>query len=328
MNIGEAQPQLTAHFADLIAHKHLAHAYLLAGASGSGKKELALWIAQLLFCEHPSEKGPCGHCSECTRISEHEHPDVVEVAPTGLSIKIDQIRFLKSEFAKSGVEGAQKVFIIEDAEKMSTSAANGLLKFLEEPSGTVTAFLLTSEQNKILPTIVSRCQLLELSAPKLAYLVRKLETKGISEDQAILLANLTKDADQAEKMGTDEDFQQLLDKLWNWYSAILSDDLIAFVKVQTELVPLVDDREKQDQLLFLIALLARDLMLFANDLEQKFVFTMFKKYFSSKMAHISAMAATEACEVVLKKWQALSSNVSIQNVLESLTLELCDCYHQ
>ncbi|GAW64072.1 DNA polymerase III subunit delta' [Ligilactobacillus acidipiscis] len=328
MNIVEAQPQLTAHFGDLVRQNRLAHAYLLAGPAGSGKKELALWIAKLLFCEHLSADGPCDHCSECTRISEHEHPDVVEVSPTGLSIKIDQIRYLKSEFAKSGVEGAQKVFIIEDAEKMSTSAANGLLKFLEEPSGTVTAFLLTSEQNKILPTIISRCQLLELNAPALSYLVEKLKAKGISQDQAILLSNLTKDADQAEKIGTDEDFQKLLTKLWDWYSAVLRNDLISFVKVQIDLVPLVDSREKQDELLFLIALLARDLMLFANDPSQKFVFTMFEKDFSSKMANISAVAATDACEAVLKKWRLLSSNVSIQNILESLTLELCDCYHR
>ena len=328
MDIKKAQPRLTKHFADLISHKRLAHAYLLTGESGSGKKELALWIAKLLFCENPSLAGPCDHCSECLRISQNEHPDVVEIAPAGLSIKIDQIRYLKSEFAKSGVEGVQKVFIIEDAEKMSVSAANGLLKFLEEPSGTVTAFLLTSEQNKILPTIISRCQLLELNAPQLPLLIEKLEADGITKDQANLLVNLTKNVDQAEQINEDEDFQKLIKNLWSWYSAILKNDLIAFVKVQTTLVPLVDSREKQDGLLFLIALLARDLMLFANDPNQQFVFTMFEKDFSSKMTNISAAAATNACEAVLKKWRSLSINVSIQNVLESLTLELCDCYHR
>ena len=328
MEIVKTQPVLTQHFANLIQQNRLAHAYLLAGEAGAGKKELAVWVAKLLFCEQPSATGPCDHCSECVRIGAHEHPDVVEIAPTGLSIKIDQIRYLKSEFAKSGVEGAQKVFIIEDAEKMSTSAANGLLKFLEEPSGQVTAFLLTSEPNQILPTVISRCQLLELQAPSLTDLVEKFTAVGVAQNQAVLLANLTKDPQQAQELAESEDFQKLLTHLWQWYSAILKNDLMAFVKVQADLVPLVGSRDKQDKLLFMIALLARDLMLYANEPQQQFVFTMFTQDFADKLRNISAAAATEACELVLKKWRLLSFNVSIQNVLESLTLELCSCYHQ
>lgn len=328
MEIVKSQPELTEHFASLIGKERLAHAYLLTGEAGAGKKELALWVAQLLFCEQPRENKPCGHCSECLRISSHEHPDVVEVAPSGLSIKIDQIRYLKSEFAKSGVEGAQKVFIVEDAEKMSTSAANGLLKFLEEPSGQVTAFLLTSEPNRILPTIISRCQLLELKAPQLPVLVEKFTAAGIEHDEAILLANLTKDTATAQKLAENPDFHKLLKNLWSWYSAILTNDLLAFVNVQTKLVPLVDTREKQDGLLFLIAMLARDLMLYTAEQQPQFVFTMFAKEFGKKMANISTKAATDACELVLKKWYLLTINISLENVLESLTLELCSCYHQ
>ena len=319
---------MTKHFRKLVSHSQLAHAYLFTGPSGAGKKELAIWIAQLLFCENLNANGPCTKCSECVRISHGEHPDVVEIAPTGLSIKIEQIRYLKSEFAKSGVEGAQKVFIIEDAEKMSVSAANGLLKFLEEPNGQVTAFLLSSEQNKLLPTIVSRCELVELTAPALPVLVRELEQQNISRDLAILAASLTKNIDHASQLANDESFQNLLNNLWSWYSAVLSNDLRAFVMVQSKLVPLVDTRDKQDKLLFLIALMARDVMLATTKSRQHFVFKMFVQKYKGKMDDISVHKATNGCEVVLKKWRSLAINVSIQNVLESLTLELCDCYHR
>ena len=103
-----------------------------------------------LFCQNPDDQGfPCGVCNECRRIIEKEHPDVVEIEPDGQSIKVDQVRFLKSEFSKSAVEGNQKVFIIFAAETMTTSAANSLLKFIEEPVGNTVAFLITSNRNLI-----------------------------------------------------------------------------------------------------------------------------------------------------------------------------------
>ncbi|GBG95517.1 DNA polymerase III subunit delta' [Ligilactobacillus salitolerans] len=328
MEITDAQPQLTEHFLKLACAEQLAHAYLLVGDQGAGKKELALWVAQLLFCTEVTAAGPCGHCSECSRILAHEHPDVVEVAPTGLSIKIDQIRYLKSEFAKSGVEGAQKVFIIEDAEKMSSSAANGLLKFLEEPSGEVVAFLLSSEQNKILPTIISRCQLIELQAPSSELLAQQLEKKGIQHEQAVLAAHVTKSSQKAEELLADDNYQAIISNLWQWYSAILKNDLRAFVDVQQKLLPLVETNTQQERLLFLIALLARDLMFYATGSKQEIAFQMYAPEFKAKLAKISVQAATEACDIVLKKWRLLAINVSFQNVLESLTLELCDCYQR
>ena len=112
------QPQLTQHFAKLIKQNRLAHAYLLSGASGTGKLSLAVWIAQVIFCDHRNSDGsPCLKCSECRRIAENEHPDVVRIVPEGRSIKVDQVRYLKSEFSKSGLEGNRKVFIIKDVEK-------------------------------------------------------------------------------------------------------------------------------------------------------------------------------------------------------------------
>ena len=162
MSITERQPFLTKYFAKLIRENKLVHAYLLSGAEGTGKIELAPWIAKGIFCLNSQNGVPCLKCSECNRIENNNHPDVVTIMPDGLSIKVEQIRYLKSEFNKSGVESDRKVFIIQDAQKMSIGAANSLLKFLEEPSGNITAFLLTSEPQKLLPTIISRCQEVEM----------------------------------------------------------------------------------------------------------------------------------------------------------------------
>src|SRR5699024_12590204 len=99
-------------FAALLKKKRMSHAYLLEGPAGTGKKALALWTASAILCLDPDKEGqPCGECANCRRVSTNQHPDVVEIRPEGQSIKVDQVRLLKSEFSKSGMESSRKVFI-------------------------------------------------------------------------------------------------------------------------------------------------------------------------------------------------------------------------
>jgi DNA polymerase-3 subunit delta' len=139
----------------------IAHAYLLTGPRHVGKKTLALNLAQALNCDGPEL--PCGQCRSCQRILEGKHADVT---PLGLNskteISIDDILGLQRLANLPPYEGKCKVFIIEDAEFLSTEAANSLLKILEEPPPRVVWLLLAAEEEHLLPTIISRCQRLEL----------------------------------------------------------------------------------------------------------------------------------------------------------------------
>jgi DNA polymerase-3 subunit delta' len=139
----------------------IAHAYLLVGPRHVGKGTLAFNLAQALNCDGPEL--PCGQCRSCQRILEGKHADVT---PIGLDSKteigIDDIRGLQRLANLPPYEGKCKVFIIEDAEYLSTEAANSLLKILEEPPQRVVWLLLAAEEEHLLPTIISRCQRLEL----------------------------------------------------------------------------------------------------------------------------------------------------------------------
>jgi len=139
----------------------IAHAYLLAGPRHVGKGTLAVNLAQALNCDGPEL--PCGQCRSCQRILEGKHADVT---PIGLDsrteIGIDDIRGLQRLANLPPYEGKCKVFIIDDAEYLSTEAANSLLKILEEPPPRVVWLLLAAEEEHLLPTIISRCQRLEL----------------------------------------------------------------------------------------------------------------------------------------------------------------------
>lgn len=135
------QPEITARFASLIERGALAHAYLLVGNVNMGTVALATEVALRLFCPHQDDQGhPDRTCPECQRILSGNHPDVVVARPEGRQIKVDQVRYLKAEFSKTGVEGEKKVFIIEGAETLTGSAANSLLKFIEEPGPGVYIF--------------------------------------------------------------------------------------------------------------------------------------------------------------------------------------------
>jgi DNA polymerase-3 subunit delta' len=139
----------------------VAHAYLLVGPPHVGKGTLAINLAQALNCDGPEL--PCGQCRSCQRILEGKHADVT---PIGLDSKteigIDDIRGLQRLANLPPYEGKCKVFIIDDAEYLSTEAANSLLKILEEPPPRVVWLLLAADEERLLPTIISRCQRLEL----------------------------------------------------------------------------------------------------------------------------------------------------------------------
>ncbi len=148
-----------------LAEDNLAHAYLLVGPSHIGKMTLAINLAQALNCF--KDEPPCGQCSSCVRISRGCHADVQvlslksktnEKGKSNVEIGIDDIRDVQHVANLPPFEGGHKVFIIDGAENMSAEASNCLLKILEEPPTKVVFLLLTSEEDKLLPTIVSRCQ--------------------------------------------------------------------------------------------------------------------------------------------------------------------------
>lgn len=326
MSITERQPFLTKHFAKLIRENKLVHAYLLSGAEGTGKIELAKWVAKGIFCLNSQNGVPCLKCSECNRIENNNHPDVVTIMPDGLSIKVEQIRYLKSEFNKSGVESDRKVFIIQDAQKMSIGAANSLLKFLEEPSGNITAFLLTSEPQKLLPTIISRCQEVEMQQLTSGQLEQELISESISEKNSHILANLAQSVVEAKKINDNENFDKILATVNNWYQKLLRKDLLSFVMIQSKIIGLIQNKEDQNLVLQVIILTVRDTVLERFGLTEEIVFKENIDFIQQNTAQITNDKLVNGLNLVVESNRKLASNISMQNMLETLTLNLFDCY--
>ena len=173
-----------------IKSHRVAHAYLVSGEAGSGKKTLALAFAQALLCQEQTAT-VCGVCSNCRRIEQGTHPDVAVIEPQGGRIRIDEIRTLKDRFALQAYGGSWKVGIIIDAETMTDAAANSLLKLLEEPFGQAVLILLSSSPSKLLPTIVSRCQVVKMQRLSRTQIAAYLEEEEeIPAETALVVAGL------------------------------------------------------------------------------------------------------------------------------------------
>ncbi len=167
--------------------QQLAHAWLLQGAQGIGKRRLAERLAALLLCAQPADDQPCGQCRSCQLIAAGTHPDriVLEPEEAGKPIKIDAVRELVKQLQLTPQVAKRKVVILDPAEAMNVNAANALLKTLEEPPGEAYLLLLSHVPGRLLATIRSRCQKLQLAAPTLQASRRWLQQQRPVTDEAL-----------------------------------------------------------------------------------------------------------------------------------------------
>jgi DNA polymerase III subunit delta' len=138
----------------------LAHAYLFIGPEGVGKATAARFMAAALFCRNEIASAPCRQCAGCLKFSSNNHPDFYHIQPHGAVIKIDQVRELKKIMSFPPLESGQRIVLLEDAHTMRREAANCLLKLLEEPPPDNLLLLTAEESEPLLPTILSRCQVI------------------------------------------------------------------------------------------------------------------------------------------------------------------------
>ena len=289
--LAQLQPVLFERFEHILQQHRLNHAYLFTGAFGSF--EMAQCLAQSLFCTNKNGVLPCGECRNCCLIEEEDFSDVTVVRPINNIIKTERVRELVRNFSQSGFESNKQVFIICDAEKMHVNAANSLLKVIEEPQSEVYIFLLTADENLILPTIKSRAQ--RFYFPKNSpYLLEKLEQAGVMKTQAELLTVYSQTEEEAMRLAASSSFFELVNECECFVSFCLNQKAIAYLQV-AKLASLADDKEKQGQALKVLEIL------FAKEMEIECGRYYLDGIFTAR-----------------KMWQA---NVSFQNALEYMVLQ-------
>ncbi|GAK13871.1 DNA polymerase III subunit delta' C-terminal domain-containing protein [Geomicrobium sp. JCM 19039] len=183
------QPVVAKLLQQAVVRERLPHAYVFEGEDRLEHREAASLLCRAFLCRSTETK-PCGVCHDCKRAENGSHPDVTTIQPDGLSIKKNQVELLQKEFAYKGMESPRKVYVIEDADLMTASAANSLLTFLEEPEGETLAILMTRNLHFLLPTIVSRSQILSFSPLSDVERQKNLEAAGEKPVLAALRARI------------------------------------------------------------------------------------------------------------------------------------------
>ena len=170
-----------------IKNNRTSHSYLFVGTEGIGKKQIAKEFAKALLCLNSNKY--CNTCKSCIEFDDNNNPDFVILEPDENSIKIEQIRELQRKVVEKPIISSQKVYIIDNSDKMTTEAQNCLLKTLEEPPKYITIILVGTNENAFLSTIKSRCTILRFKEIPQYKIEEYLDTKQIYfKDKRILKA--------------------------------------------------------------------------------------------------------------------------------------------
>ena len=289
----------------------IVHALLFAGPHGSGKRTVARLFAQAMVCSGTDK--PCGVCPACKRFLAGSHPDAKVLKPEKKTIGVEEIRGLIDALALRPYEGGKHIVLIEQAEKMTPSAQNALLKTLESPAGDAVFFLITDAPGAMLPTIVSRCQTVRFSDLSVEDCAEVLARRGVEPERAALLAGMAQGSvGRALELDGNEEWFALRERVLASLEALKDPASVAGAAA-----PLEEDKGGEGDMLDIMELWARDLMAVQGGA---------KPYQARDVQRLSRcrLDGRALLKGVLLARMQLGSNVSWSNALENLYFHMTD----
>ena len=199
------QPVIYKTFLRSLQNEHLSHAYLLCGNPGTPLLEVAKFLAKSILCDDPSPLA-CDNCITCLRVDDNNYPDFIVYDGSRSTIKKDEVAAVEEQFEKTAFETKGiMIYVLHLIENMTEQAINSILKFLEEPGKNVYAFLTTNNENSILPTIISRCQVMHLKLVDRQEVINDAIENDVEKEDAELLSYFYNDGELIADILSDDD---------------------------------------------------------------------------------------------------------------------------
>lgn len=304
-------------------NNRLSHAYVMDGLHGTGKTRLTLTFIQYLLCEQRQSDLPCQTCSSCRRIENGNHPNIWLIQKDGQSIKKEQIDELIQQMSKKGYEKGRRFYMIEEAHTMTVSAANALLKFLEEPVGEITAFLMTDTYAQLLPTIQSRCQRIQFTRPNEEQLIGQLVVDHqLTDSLASTLSRITANVDEALSLSQEEQFMMMRKLALQLIERVEQSKAEAILFIQGEWQTVVKEKEDLEMILNLLLHGYRDIVTIKVNIDRSICYPDARELLEKLSYRLTYEQLSSKIDEILHMKQKISSNMNRTLLVEQLILRL------
>jgi DNA polymerase-3 subunit delta' len=305
------------------------HAYLFTGPRGIGKRTLALSYFKALNCQASPQPGQmCNVCSTCTQIDQMAHPDLdlLQAEQEGGTLRVDQIRSLQRNLSLTSYQARYRMALLLRFEEANPNAANALLKTLEEPSPQVVLILTAESAERLLPTIVSRCEVLRLGPVPLRTVRENLQDRwGLPEKQANLLAHLS-----GGRVGYALNLHQESDRLeqrQSWLDDLSHLLVSGRVPRYAYVENLVKDKDTARQVLQLWLSYWRDILLRTSGASAPLINLDRAEEIEKISLEVDLQTAYRAVNALQRTIAHLESNVNARLAAEVLLLDLPALHH-
>ena len=313
--------KIIENFKNAVTNGHVAHSYIFEGPRSIGKKTTAIALGKTLLCEAKKQE-PCGICTSCMQFKNDNQPDFKVISTEDNSIKVEEIRNLEKDISIRPFSGNRKVYIICNAEKMTVAGQNSFLKTLEEPPDYAVIILTTENKEKLLATIVSRCQTVVFK-PTSASRIEQFLVENFNEtvEQASFIASFSNGiVGRAVNLSQNERFKGLRE---DTIKAIDTTVMQSKEKIFTSREFFEKNKDDIEEILDIILFYFRDLIIYAETGTDKYIINKDKiDFIETHYNQLEKNALHDIIEVVLETKDNIELKVNFSLNIEMMLLQI------